>query len=201
MKKPLIIILTAIVIAAAMVIVAISISDSKKEDGTKNTPAPTKATQKVDATAPEKATTVDNAIADAATEAPTEIADEYTSDSSSDALVIEDLTGLWKNESAPLGCSVEVVSQNGNTLDIIITSERGNAAQIATVKTTVTLDTYFDGTLIRGTDEFDYTDSFGNEGTCKISASKNVITVIVDEENRTSTWGIANATGDYIFAG
>lgn len=118
---------------------------------------------------------------------------------SNDEIVIPDVTGLWKNENNPNGCTIEITRQDGNTLDMTITSVRGNAAQIATFSITVTVTPEMYGNIVRGEDSFEYTDSFGNTGNCIVSVSENVITLIVTEEsNGGGNWGISNATGDYI---
>ena len=83
-------------------------------------------------------------------------------------------------------------------MDLLISSVRGNAAQIATFKITITVTPEMVGSTVRGTDTFEYTDSFSNTGECSVTVSENVITLIVTEETHSGSWGISNATGDYI---
>ena len=124
---------------------------------------------------------------------------EVQADNSNDELVIPTVTGIWKHETNPSGCKIHVGVQNGNTIEIEISSMRGEGKQIATVNKTVNLTPDYFGDEIRGYAEFDYTDSFDNTGLCKLTVGENVITLVVEEETRNGTWGISNATGDYYF--
>ncbi len=143
------------------------------------------------------ATESDNATA---TEAPA----DNTSDNgaevvSNDELVIPDVTGIWKNENDPKNYSVEVTSQNGNTIDFTVTAIRGNGSQIATSKISVTLETSDETGMVRGYADFEYVDSFQTGGVGSISVSENVITLVIEQEfNDGGRWSIAHATGDYI---
>ena len=122
---------------------------------------------------------------------------------SEDELIIPTITGTWKHEKFPSNCSIDVNMQCGNTLDMTITVANDRLTKIAYSHVEVTLDNvYDDGVVIRGEGSFEYTDSFGNEGTGIVSASENVILLIINEEyNAGRGWGISRATGDYIFYG
>ncbi len=120
---------------------------------------------------------------------------------SEDTLVIPTLTGVWKHETHPNNCAIEVNMQCGNTLDMTISVANDRATKIALANVTVTLDkVYDDGVVIRGEGSFEYTDSFGNKGTGTASVSENVILLVINEEyNAGCGWGISYATGDYIY--
>ena len=122
---------------------------------------------------------------------------------SDDELVMPTITGTWKHEKFPSNCSIDVNMQCENTLDMTITVANDRLTKIASSHVKVTLDNvYDDGVVIRGEGSFEYTDSFGNEGTGIVSASENVILLIINEEyNAGRGWGISRATGDYIFYG
>lgn len=197
-NKSIFISVLSVLIAMLMVLsLAACGSEDDKNAETKATELATQAeTKVVTEVETQAATEAENATA---TEAPA----DNTSDNgaevvSDDELVVPDVTGLWKNENNLDGCTIEVKNQRGNTMDIVISSVRGNAAQIATFKITITVTPEMVGSSLRGTDTFDYTDSFGNTGECSITVSENVITLIVTEESNSGSWGIANATGDYI---
>ncbi len=193
------------VLVAMLMVLSLAACGSKddKNAETKATELATQAETKIVTEAPTEAPTDAPTDAPAAEEtqaqADTDDDDAGVEVQSDDELVVPDVTGLWKNENNLDGCTIEVTNQNGNTMDLAITSVRGNAAQIATFNITVTLDTQMVGPSVRGEDSFEYTDSFGNTGNCTVSVSENVITLVVTEEsNAGGNWGIANATGDYI---
>ncbi len=137
------------------------------------------------------------------TSKPVELATASTQiKASNDKLVVPNVVGIWKPEHGSSGYSIVVNMQNGNELDFIITAIRGNNAQIATADVRTTLDkVYHDGACVRGEGSFEYTDSFGNSGIGRISVSENAIVLVVEETNSVSSWGIAFATGEYIYAG
>lgn len=189
MKRTLITVLSAILVMTMVFALA---GCNPSEDKTAETKATTAATQ----AQTEKAT-------EAATQAETQKAtttetQANAQNDSSDELVIPTVTGIWVNENNPDGCSIHIGVQNGNTIDVEITSVRGEAAQIATFSKTVIMTPEDFGNEIRGYAEFDYTDSFGNTGLCKLSVAENVVTLVVEEEEKNGSWGISNATGDYI---
>ena len=181
MKKTLSILLIAILTVSSIVGVSAAVLNNSDKNNTACTTDFTEKTKNIPITEAtfEKSNTV------------------HTSDSK---YVLPDLRGTWVLESNPLGRSVQVVKQDGNDLELLITAVRGNASQIATARVSVSLDPYFDGSVVRGTADFEYTDSFGNKGTGSVSASENVILLVINEEERVSSWGIANSTGDYIFS-
>lgn len=117
-----------------------------------------------------------------------------------DEVVLPELRSTWYHNSNPTGCVIKVNNQNGNTLDLTVSLSNENATKIALADINVTLsDVYYDGNIIRGEGSFNYTDSFGNEGTGGISVSENVIILVFDEEyNAGRGFGIANATGKYL---
>ncbi len=123
-----------------------------------------------------------------------------TQQTTSDELVIPDITRTFYHVNNPSGCAVIVNSQNNNTLSITISVSNENATKIALADVTVTLDdVYFDGILVRGEGSFEYTDSFGNAGTGTISVSENTIILVINEEyNSGKGFGITYATGKYI---
>ena len=188
MKKTIVTLISAImVIAMVFALAGCNSSDDKT--------AETKATT---ATQTEKAT---NAPTQAQTEEETEAPTEAVTEAES-PIVLPDVTGTWKHENYPQGCSIDVTAQDGNTLSFTIYAIRGNGAQIASCDKTVTLDVEMDGSFVRGSAHFDYTDSFLNEGTCTLSVTENVITLVVNQEvDGGAGWSMAHATGDYIFAG
>lgn len=206
-NKSIIISVLSVLVAMLMVVslAACGSKDDKKAE-TKATELATQAETKIVTEAPTEAPTdapaaetQAPAVTEAKAEADTDNGDAGVEAQSDDELVIPDVTGLWKNENNPNGCTIEVTSQDGNTLDMTITSVRGNAAQIATFSIIVTVTPEMYGNIMRGEDSFEYTDSFGNTGNCIVSVSENVITLVVTEEtNAGGNWGISNATGDYI---
>ena len=116
-----------------------------------------------------------------------------------DKTVLPTLRTVWYNENCPKGCTITINSQEGNTLNFTITSSKENYSQIATSDITVTLDTEYDGTLVRGYADFEYVDSFKNSGTGSISVSENVIILVINEEyNSGRGWGISHTTGKYL---
>ncbi len=117
-----------------------------------------------------------------------------------DEVVIPELRSTWYHSNNPTGCVIKVNNQNGNTLDLSVSLSNENATKIALADINVTLsDVYYDGSIIRGEGSFNYTDSFGNEGTGGISVSENVIILVFDEEyNAGRGFGIANATGKFL---
>ena len=185
-------------ILVAMLMVLSLAACGSKDDKTAETKATKVATEAVTEAETEVvlATEVDNV---ASTEAPANNdSDNGAEVISNDELVVPDVTGLWRNENNVKGCTIEISNQNGNTMDLLISSVRGNAAQIATFKITITVTPEMVGSTVRGTDTFEYTDSFSNTGECSVTVSENVITLIVTEETHSGSWGISNATGDYI---
>ncbi len=134
------------------------------------------------------------------------IADEETTltqQTSAEELVIPTVTGTWKHEKFTSNCAIEVNMQCGNTLDMTICVSNDGATKIALSRVSVTLDeVYDDGAIIRGNGSFEYTDSFGNEGTGSVSVTENIILLVINEEyNAGRGWGISRATGDYLFYG
>ena len=121
-------------------------------------------------------------------------------DTTKSELTIPDVTGTWKHENNPDGCSVQVFNQDGNKIDFMIESTNESHSKIATAKASVELDVWDDGTLVRGESEFEVTDSFGNSGKGTILVSENVIKIIFDEFDNVNVWSIGNTSGDYIFA-
>ena len=190
MKRTLMTVLSAILVMTMVFALAGCNSSDDKKAETKATTAATTATQAQTEKATEAATQAQEATT-AATEADAQ-------QQSNDELVIPTVTGVWVNENNPEGCSIHIGVQNGNTIDVEITSVRGEAAQVATFSKTVIMTPEDFGNEIRGYAEFDYTDSFGNTGLCKLSVAENVVTLVVEEEEKNGTWGISNATGDYI---
>ena len=114
-------------------------------------------------------------------------------------LKLADVTGTWQHVKNPY-CTVQVLNQNGNKLDLLIESRNESATKIATAKTSVTLNLWKDGDIVRGESEFGFTDSFGNSGNGSISVSENKITVVINEIVELGRgWSIGNVTGDYVF--
>lgn len=112
--------------------------------------------------------------------------------------VMPDLIGLWGNMDNG-GCSIQIVKQEGNKLDIVIESRNQNGTHIATSKITVTLDTCYDEDGISGTAGFDYYDSFGAGGRGSIIISGDHIELTINEEfNPCAAWSIGNASGSYV---
>ena len=188
MKKTLVTLLSAILVMTMVFTLA---GCDSKDDKTAETKATEVATQAQTETATEAPTQA---------QAETTVATQAEEQNSDNELVIPTVTGVWVNENNPDGCSIHIGVQNGNTIEVEITSVRGEAAQIATFSKTVIMTPEDFGTEIRGYAEFDYTDSFGNTGLCKLSVAKNVVTLVVEEEEKNGSWGISNATGDYILS-
>ncbi len=190
-KTALISLLSTLVVMAMMFAMTGCNSSNDKTAETKATTAATQAQTEKQTDAPTQAQT------EKATTAPTQAQEQENSDDP----VMPKVTGTWKHENYPNACSVTVNIQNGNTLDFTVTSIKGNASQIATSDISVTLDTEYDGSLVRGYADFEYVDSFGCGGTGSISVSENAILLVINEEfNDGGRWSIANATGTYIFA-
>ena len=190
MKKTIVTLISAIMVIAMVFALAGCNSSDDKTAETKATTATQAQTEKT-TDAPTQAQTEEET--QAPTEAPTE---------AENSIVLPDVTGTWKHENYPQGCSIDVTAQDGNTLSFTIYAIRGNGAQIASCDKTVTLDVEMDGSFVRGSAHFDYTDSFLNEGTCTLSVTENVITLVVNQEvDGGAGWSMAHATGDYIFAG
>lgn len=164
----------------------------------------------VDDTKPEKQTPTE-VVTQATTEADTEIKNKVPADNSSENTctdnqdsenyaVIPTLRTVWYNENNPSGCKIVINSQEGNTLDFTVSSQRNDSAQIATSDITVTLDSEYDGSIVRGHADFEYVDSFGNSGTGSVSVSENVIILVINEEyNDGRGWGISHTTGKYLY--
>ena len=118
--------------------------------------------------------------------------------SSSDELIFPDVTGTWKNETND-GCTLQIVNQDGNDLDLVIESHNENYTKIATAKVSVTLDTYNGKYGIVGTADFDYQDSFGSGGTGTIKISEGVIDLEINKEfDPCAAWNITPCTGRYV---
>lgn len=111
---------------------------------------------------------------------------------------LPDVTGTWVNENNP-HCTAQIVDQNNNKLYLVINSANEDLSKIATAKILVTLNLWNDGVIVRGDSDFNYTDSFDNVGTGRVSISENVITIAIDKADKTNIWGITNASGNYIF--
>ncbi|MBR2715596.1 MAG: hypothetical protein IKB73_05260 [Ruminococcus sp.] len=140
----------------------------------------------------------DSTLTDAPVDNSIEEPQEYDENSYCE-YVLPDLRTVWHNENNPQGCSIVINYQDGNTLDFTVSSSRGNLAQIATSDITVTLNTDYDGVVVRGNADFTYVDSFGNSGTGSISVSENAIILVISEEyNDGRGWGISHTTGKYI---
>ncbi len=194
MKKALISLLSALM---TIVMVFALTACNGTDDKTTETKATETSTQAQTEQETEKATQT----ATEASDNNTDSNNENTSDSN-DELVVPTVTGTWKHENYPQGCSIEVTAQDGNTITFTIYAIRGQGAQIASCDKTVTLTPEYVGSEVRGYAEFDYTDSFLNSGLCKISVAENVITLVVEQEvDGGGGWSMAHATGDYIFAG
>lgn len=197
-KKILIPILAGVAVVIIAVCVVFAVTAKNNDDNkTATEPNTTAVTEAQTEAQTEELTEATQAYDEGSNEESNENNNEQTT--SDDNFVIPTVTGIWKNENNLEGCTLEVVNQNGNTIDITITSMRGEASQIATCDATITLEATEYGSETRGDATFDYTDSFGNTGTCSISVAENVILLVVTEEyNDGRGWGISNATGDYI---
>ena len=197
--------LVAVLIIIGIVFAVTANSDNKTKETTATnvTEKATQAQTQAPTEAPTEAVAETQAPVVIETEAPVETvqedADNEADDISNEELIVPDVTGIWKNENYPSNYTVEIKNQNGNTMDITITAVRGNAAQIATCDMTITVTPEMVGSTVRATDTFEFTDSFSNTGTCSITVSENVVTLIVTEgTNAGGNWGIFNATGDYL---
>lgn len=183
MKKTLSILLIAILTVSSIIGVTAAVKNTNNTTCTPDSITTTKSDVTTKSVATTKATSTQTATCD-------------------DELVVPSVVGHWKHEVAPKGYSIMVNWQNGNTLGLTIEAVRGNYAQIATADVSVTLDNvYNDGACVRGEGTFEYTDSFKNSGIGSISVSENVILLVIEETNSVSSWGIAYATGEYIYAG
>jgi uncharacterized lipoprotein YehR (DUF1307 family) len=188
MKKS---VLTSLLSAILVMVMVFALAGCNSAD---DKPAETKGT-----------TTATQAQTEKATEATTQAQENTTTETqapeqqnSNDELVIPTVTGVWAKENNLEGCTIHIGVQSGNTIDVEITSIRGEGAQIATVKETVTVTPDYVGNEIRGYVEFDYTDSFENTGVCKLTVAENVVSLTVEEKVLNGSWGIGNASGDYI---
>ncbi len=110
-----------------------------------------------------------------------------------------DVTGTWKHDSND-GCSIQVVNQNDNHVDITIQSQNEKATKIATSRLSLDLEKdTFEGE-IRGTAYFNYSDSFGSGGRGSIIVKEDSISLaIVKEYDPCAAWNITAAAGDYHF--
>lgn len=204
MKKPVIISIIAFLVVACIVAVSVAfVSCSKSTDATPDT-APTQATTEKATTAPtEKETTAPTqAATEAETTAPqqTQTSNENTdTQQNSDEDVMPTLKSLYQNTITPANRIITINSQDGNTLNLTISSSNEGATKIATADVTVKLvDVDTDG-VAHGDGYFDYIDSFGNSGTGRISVSESAIYLEITEAyNSGSGWTIANASGKYI---
>lgn len=128
--------------------------------------------------------------------------DTNSDKTNTDEITIPQLKNIWCHARNPRGCTIRILSQDGNSFDMQICSSNEDATKIATADVSVTLkDVYYDGSVVRGNGSFEYTDSFGNTGTGTINVSENVILMVINEGyNAGSLWGISNTTGKYIYS-
>ena len=157
-----------------------------------------KATQKA-TQAPTEAPT--QAPTEASTQAPTEakatksIQNEISQDSST----FPNIKGTWRHVSNE-GCTIQVVNQNGNHVDITIESCNQNASKIATSRLSLDLQTSTVDGELRGEAYFNYSDSFGSGGKGSIIVTEDKISLaIVKEFDPCASWNITAAAGDYYF--
>lgn len=209
-NKKLILAITAIaVVVIAVCVVVVMCLPSNSGDNLKDTSTIAVSTKATEATTqkPEETKAESKTESEAESKVESDDSDQSSSQDtekteSNDEVVVPNVEGLWGNENNLDGFTIYVSNQNGNTMDIEITAIRGNEngdiSQMATVKKTITVVPDSSDSVLRGKASFDYVDSFNNEGTCSISVSENVITLIVEEKVNNGTFGISNASGDYI---
>lgn len=115
-------------------------------------------------------------------------------------MVMPELKKDWHKSDASHNANIEILKQDGNKLVLLISSVKNNDAdQIAYTQVYVTLhNVYSTEGVIKGEGVFQYTDTFGNEGTGGISVSENEIILVMNKEYSNEGWSVNNATGKYI---
>lgn len=113
--------------------------------------------------------------------------------------VIPNLKRSWYHANDPSNCIVTVTNQDDDTFDLHIVCIKENSAEIATTDVSFTLDNvHKDSSTVRGESTFEYTDSYQNKGTGKISISAETIILVLQEEQITdASWGVSSASGCY----
>ncbi len=209
-KKPILAIAAIAVVVIAVCVVVVMCLPSNSGDNLKDTSTLAVSTKATEATTKKAEETKADSKTDSKVESEVEENEDSNQSSSQDAektesndeVVVPNVEGVWGNENNLDGFTIYVSNQNGNTMDIEITAKRGNEngdiVQMATVKKTITVVPDSSDSVLRGKASFDYVDSFNNEGTCSISVSENVITLVVEEKVNNVTFGISKASGDYI---
>ena len=128
------------------------------------------------------------------TEKPTEKPTEKSN------LVIPTLKKHW-NKANETGQHIEILSQNGNKLTMIITNAN-DASDIVSTEFTVTLNNVYESDgLIKGNGTFHYTDSLGIKGVGVIIVSKNTIILDMSSQypaGQNTGWCVNTSTGKYI---
>lgn len=114
---------------------------------------------------------------------------------------IPDFTGTWKHTTND-GCSIQVVRQDDNQVDLTIQSCNANATKIATSRLRLELNVWIenDGKVF-GDARFNYADSYGSGGRGSILITDDKITLKLNEEfNPCAAWSIAPCAGEYYLA-
>ena len=112
---------------------------------------------------------------------------------------IPDVTGTWKHISND-GCTIQVVNQFDNHVDLTIQCCSENASKIATSRLSLNLEPCTEGSETYGTAYFNYSDSFGSGGKGSIIVKGDVISLaLVKEFDPCASWNITPAAGDYSF--
>ncbi len=111
---------------------------------------------------------------------------------------IPDVTGTWKNISND-GCTIQVVNQSDNHVDLTIQCCSENASKIATSRLSLDLETYTEGSETYGTAYFNYSDSFGGSGTGRIVFDGEIMTLELNEQV-SGAYSIAPAAGVFTMA-
>ena len=112
---------------------------------------------------------------------------------------IPDFTGTWKHTTND-GCSIQVVRQDENQVDLTIQSCNENATKIATTRLRLDLMTWTEGDKVFATARFNYADSFGSGGRGSILITDDKITLELNKEFDPCTdWSISPCAGEYYF--
>lgn len=110
---------------------------------------------------------------------------------------IPNFIGTWKHETND-GCSVQVVSQDENKIDLTIQSCNENFTKIATSRLSLELTTWTEGDKVFGSAKFNYYDSFGSGGRGSIVITDDKLTLTLNKEfDPCAAWNISACEGDF----
>ena len=214
MKKTIITSIISILLAVCMVAVTIAVagcSDTTKTDAKPTVAATTskKVKPQTETTTPQQTQTANETTAPQQTQTTNETADTQqtqtanesadTQQSSEQELALPDVTGLWMH-SENNGCSIQVLSQDKNTIDIKVESHNENYSKIDSVELFIPLTLCKEEGVsgVFGTSTVGYMDSFGNKGYATIVVFEDKIALEIEQYyDANCGWDLTAASGEY----